>query len=203
MKVDLRYDDAAVVAALNRLRVAAADMRPAMREVAATLEDAAEEAFASQSSPAGTPWAVPSASTKARRAKRGTWPGRVLQESGGRGLAGSVSSDYGGDYGVAGTNKVYAGTHQFGADKGAFGSTRRGQPIPFGDIPARPFLRIGRERRRDILDPLNAHSRGLSASLLAARTAGGAARNVPRYPGFSRVATPTFASWAPPTFVSL
>ena len=35
---------------------------------------------------------------------------------------------------------VYAGTHQFGAEKGSFGSTAKGTPIPFGDIPARPFL---------------------------------------------------------------
>ena len=35
---------------------------------------------------------------------------------------------------------VCAGTHQFGAEKGSFGSTAKGTPIPYGDIPARPFL---------------------------------------------------------------
>ncbi|MGB0955835.1 MAG: phage virion morphogenesis protein [Panacagrimonas sp.] len=39
---------------------------------------------------------------------------------------------------------------QFGARKGAFGTTRRGAPIPWGDIPARPFLGISDEDRTEI-----------------------------------------------------
>lgn len=35
---------------------------------------------------------------------------------------------------------IYAGTHQFGAAKGSFGTTESGRPIPWGDIPERPFL---------------------------------------------------------------
>jgi phage gpG-like protein len=41
---------------------------------------------------------------------------------------------------VFGSVKKYAAVQQFGARKGAFGTTRRGAPIPWGDIPARPFL---------------------------------------------------------------
>ena len=40
----------------------------------------------------------------------------------------------------AGTNVVYATTQQFGAARGEFGATRRGRPIPFGDIRARAFV---------------------------------------------------------------
>ena len=157
MKVDLVYDDRAVTEALNRLRVAATDMRPAMREIAATLEDAVEESFDREAAADGTPWAPLAESTTARRADRGTWPGSILQETGGRGLAGSMSSTYGSDHAVAGTNKVYAPTHQFGAERGEFGTTRRGQPIPWGDIPARPFLGIDDEHRDEIVDALNRH----------------------------------------------
>ena len=41
---------------------------------------------------------------------------------------------------LVGSGRVYAGTHQFGAKRGAFGRTAKGGPIPWGDIPARPFL---------------------------------------------------------------
>ena len=38
------------------------------------------------------------------------------------------------------TFALQAATLQFGAKKGEFGKTRRGAPIPWGDIPARPFF---------------------------------------------------------------
>lgn len=38
------------------------------------------------------------------------------------------------------TDRPYATTQQFGAKKGAFGLSKRGRPIPWGDIPARPML---------------------------------------------------------------
>ncbi len=108
------------------------------------LEDAADESFTSEASPDGTPCALLVDSTRTRRSARGTWPGSILQETGGRGLAGSISSEYGNDHAVAGTNKVYAATHQFGAERG--GSDRIGEvgrsqgghpgpPVPRGRRP--------------------------------------------------------------------
>lgn len=41
---------------------------------------------------------------------------------------------------LVGSPLIYADTHQFGAPKGSFGSTSRGSPIPWGDIPTREFL---------------------------------------------------------------
>lgn len=51
-----------------------------------------------------------------------------------------------------GSPKVYAAVQQFGAGKGAFGQTSRGGPIPWGNIPARPFLGISAEDESSILD---------------------------------------------------
>ena len=42
--------------------------------------------------------------------------------------------------------------HQFGAEKGAFGATSRGTPIPWGDIPARPFLGLSADDRDGVRD---------------------------------------------------
>ena len=49
--IKIEYDDREVVAALNRLGRAGRDLTPAMREIAAALEDAAEEAFEREQSP--------------------------------------------------------------------------------------------------------------------------------------------------------
>ena len=155
MEVTIRYDDRDVVGALNRLLRAGADLTPAMRSIAGVLEEGAEEAFQSQQAPDGTPWASLSEHTKNRRAKKGKWPGQILQVTGD--LAGGITSAYDASSAVAGTNLVYAPTHQFGAEEGDFGSTGRGRPIPFGDIPARPFLGVSHEAELDILDAINRH----------------------------------------------
>lgn len=43
---------------------------------------------------------------------------------------------------VVGTADVKAGTHQFGAPKGSYGTSKRGGPLPWGDIPKREFIGI-------------------------------------------------------------
>jgi phage virion morphogenesis protein len=60
--------------------------------------------------------------------------------------------EYGQDYALVGTNIKYAAVQQFGAKAGAFGATRRGGKIPWGDIPARPFMGISGDDRSAILD---------------------------------------------------
>lgn len=43
---------------------------------------------------------------------------------------------------LVGASALQAAVLQFGAKKGAFGRTQRGAPIPWGDIPARPYMPI-------------------------------------------------------------
>lgn len=166
MQLEVVIDDTAVRDALARLAQRTRDLTPAMRAVAGVLHDAAERAFETERDPAtGTPWAelaaatqqrpVRSSGTKAQR-RRGARP--ILHDSGQ--LVGSISSDYGVDFAVAGTDKKYGRTHQFGARRGAYGTTRRGIPIPWGDVPARPFLGVGPDDLADIVDLLNQHLAG-------------------------------------------
>ena len=152
----IKYDDREVLDALNRLDRAGQDLRPAMRDIAQALESAVEDSFESEQSPAGDPWADLSPHTKIRRAKNNKkWPGQILQVSGR--LAGSITSRYDSSSAEAGTNLAYAKTHQSGAKRGEFGSTKRGHPIPFGDISARPFLGRSEDLDEEILDALNRH----------------------------------------------
>ena len=79
-----------------------------------------------------------------------------------------------------GSNLIYAAVQQFGAKMGEFGrysqlsrrskyaegdfrrnaGTVKGFPIPWGDIPARPFLGLSADDARAVLDILQEHLEG-------------------------------------------
>lgn len=55
-------------------------------------------------------------------------------------------------YAVAvGSPVEYSAVHQFGAKRGEFGQTKHGVPLPFNNIPARPFLGLSAEDKKEIL----------------------------------------------------
>ena len=80
-------------------------------------------------------WAGLSPVTLARRAHGG---GAILQDSGE--LKGSIKASHTVDTATVGSNLKYAPTHQFGAKQGEFGRSDRNTPLPWGNIPARPFI---------------------------------------------------------------
>lgn len=147
MRITIQIDAREALAALGRLERALGDLRSPLREIAGALESSVEDAFALERAPSGEAWAPLRPVTQRRRR---AWPGMILQDS--AHLAGSITSSSGADWAAAGTNLGYAPTHQFGARKGQFGRTRRGAPIPWGDVPARPFLGRADELDGEILD---------------------------------------------------
>jgi len=56
---------------------------------------------------------------------------------------------------VIGSVKDQAGVMHFGAKQGQFGRSKRGSPIPWGDIPARPVLGINAQSEQDIVQIMN------------------------------------------------
>ena len=157
MTIRVEIDDDEAQAALGRLVRAGADLSPFMRSAAGHLEDSVRESFRRQASPAG-PWAPLKPSTLRERQRRGYRPGPILQRSGA--LKRSVTSESDATSATAGTNLRYASTHQFGASAGEYGVRlgRRGSgPIPWGDVPARPFLVLWPEHKTEIVDSLQDH----------------------------------------------
>lgn len=61
---------------------------------------------------------------------------------------------YGSDFASINSNALQAAVMQFGAEQGAFGQTSRGAPIPWGDIPARPFLGVSDDDERMFIEEL-------------------------------------------------
>lgn len=152
--IKIEIDDRQINQVLARLVSRGKNLRPAMEEIAGVLEHAIEESFELERDPStGKPWADLSVETTIP--KRAVWPGKILQVSGE--LARSFEPDVGEDYVAVGTADKKAKTHQLGAKQGEFGTTSRGGPIPWGDIPARPFLGLTDDSRDEILDILGAY----------------------------------------------
>ncbi|MNR33059.1 Phage virion morphogenesis family protein [compost metagenome] len=107
------------------------------------LQLSTDERFRAQVSPDGTSWAPLSPATLAR--KKGN---RILRESGT--LQDTLRGQVGGNELHFGTDRPYGAVHQFGQPKGKSGTTRRGSPIPWGNIPARPYLGLSAEDEEEI-----------------------------------------------------
>ncbi len=109
--------------------------------------------------------------TKKAREKIKKWPGQLLRVSGR--LFNSIVTKVAKDSAEVGTNVEYARMHQYGAKKGSFGhktvtvkshtktmhgkkvtvkSHQKRQLLPWGDIPARPFLVVQEEDLSQIGD---------------------------------------------------
>lgn len=158
MRIDIELDDRRARDAMRRLADAGRDMTPAMKAIGEHLVNSTKERFEHEKAPDGTPWAPLSEVTRKRKKRN---PDRIGTESG---ILGSlIHREAGPDFVRIGSSRVYAGTFHHGAAKGAFGSYPTGLagrdfdvPIPWGDIPARPFVGLSGEDRdvieRDMVD---------------------------------------------------
>ena len=139
MNIEIQYDDTEVQAGFARLIQAGADMTPLMRTIANHLADVAERSFENEQEPSGTAWQQLAPTTQADKKRKGLSPKTLTRTSQ---LARSVLADWDNSSAVAGTNLVYAATHQFGsADDGR-------------NIPARPIFGIGSQDEQLIQNEL-------------------------------------------------
>ena len=135
---------------LQRLLRASGDLSPALRSIGEGLVKSTQDRFRHEIAPDGTAWA-PLSATTLRRKKRNR--DKILTEFGHLRRLIAVGAVTPQSVEI-GSSLVYATTHQFGAAKGEFGTDRGGRPIPWGDIPARPFLGVSRADERDITDEI-------------------------------------------------
>lgn len=147
-KINIEYDDQQVQRAIRRLLRAGADLSPAMRTIADHLAASTRQTFDDETAPDGSPWQKLKPSTIKQRERSGYVPINILGRSGD--LKASIIGQSDASSVVVGTDRIYATTHQFGAKKGVFGKTKRGAPIPWGDIPARPFLGVNANQEENI-----------------------------------------------------
>lgn len=166
--IRIEIDDRAVIGALSELVRRVADPRPALADIGEYLVASTRRRFGEGRSPDGTPWAPNSPVTIMRYLSR--FGGTRRRRGGGltkkgasmaaakkpligetRRLSSEVAYQLIPSGVEVGSSLVYAAVQQLGARKGEFGRTRRGAPIPWGDIPPRPFLGVSEADRAAIL----------------------------------------------------
>jgi phage gpG-like protein len=151
---------------LQRIETRLGALKPAMKIIGETVRTSIVRNFEKEGRPVG--WKQLSPLTVARR---GTAHPILRRQGFAGGLMGSISARAYDDRVELGTNKVSAAVHQLGAKKGSFGifdvtirehvrriaqafgkaiqprdvtvrSHKRKTAIPWGDIPARPFMMV-------------------------------------------------------------
>jgi len=174
--ITIKINDREVVEALGKLARRCSDLRPAMDDIGEYMVEATKQRFVRGEAPDGTKWA-PNKATTLREYFRKRGGGTVLRKGERMKVAGGELLGAGkkvliGESKRLGTeiasrpesrrveitsNLIYAATQQFGAQKGSFGRTKKGAPIPWGNIPARPFLGLSDKDKEAVLDIIQEH----------------------------------------------
>ncbi len=148
--VEIKADT--VTSGLTRLAAQMGDLTPVMEQIGEYMVMSTKERFKKGTSPEGAKWAPKSATTLARYGARKSNRVDTRPLFGPSGMLSSqIFHEAGPDSLEVGSNLIYAAVQQFGAGKGQFGNMTNGSPIPWGNIPARPFLGISPEDETNIL----------------------------------------------------
>lgn len=154
--IKITIDDREVRRTLNQLLKRTSDLTPVMHDIGQALVEGSRGKIQAGTSWAGEAFAENKATTLER--KKGSKP---LVDSG---SLVSFGLHYEADAHsvTVGASPIQSAVMQFGAKKGQFGRSRRG-PIPWGDIPPRPYLPITAfdgglepEAERLVLDTISA-----------------------------------------------
>jgi phage gpG-like protein len=156
--ITVEIKDAGVSEALARLQVHLSDLSSVMNEIGMFLVASTEQRFAETVGPDGGKWAPRSPVTIKHYERTKQKFGPVLHKSGE--LSQSIFHAYDAQSVTVGTNLIQSAVMQFGAAQGAFGAAigkdKKGRDhfhhIPWGNIPARPFIGISDSDRIGILD---------------------------------------------------
>lgn len=155
--ITIEVENGQVQAALRGLTAALYDMTPVMGRIADILRDNAEDRFAAQTAPDGSPWAPRSPVTILRYLASGEGFGGILHRTGR--MRQTLGTDFGRDFAEVSSAAVQSAAMQFGMARGYAGThegtDRNGRKFrvqtPWGNIPARPFLGISDKDEADIL----------------------------------------------------
>lgn len=153
MSVRLEIENDQITPALAGVSEALGDLLPLFQDFGKFLVESTIDRFPTGRAPDGSVWAPKSPVTlaaygarKSNRVDR-----RPLFGPSGA-LSSNINYEAFSDRVEWGSPMIYAAVQQFGAAKGAFGRTSRNGPIPWGNIPARPFLGISAEDEVQLLD---------------------------------------------------
>lgn len=152
--VELDIDTRAITDALHGLEKSGRNPQPALEQIGEYLIKTTKQRFNTKTAPDGSSWADNSATTIARKGSNNP----LIGES--KDLNREFHAQASRDHVIIGNSADYSAVQHFGAKKGQFGKSSRGGPIPWGDIPARPYLGLSKEDELAIIDILNEYLEG-------------------------------------------
>lgn len=150
--IEIEFTNDEITPALERLAAGLDDMTPVMQGIGELWLASTQDRMQRGETPEGRAFAPRSPVTLARYAALGFSFGNPLHLTGE--MRSQLSTESGADYTRLGSNAIQAAVMQFGARQGAFGQAARGGPIPWGDIPARPYIGVSDEDETMILAEL-------------------------------------------------
>lgn len=153
---------------LREMSARLTNLAPFWQDVGELLQVSTERRFVTQTAPDGSKWAANKPITierwlmreglEGKAAERATARKRILRQSGALSTSIAYRADADGVQITSGLK--YAAVMQFGAPQGIFGRSRRNKPIPWGTIPARPYVGISDKDRQGIAETLDEHLTG-------------------------------------------
>lgn len=144
--ITLQLKMADTEAALARLTDGLGDPSDVMNTIGSDIAESTQQRIErSLGAPDGTAWAAKSPFTRSRDS-------RPLIDTGD--MVAGIYHGSGRDYAEVGSTAQQARTLHYGAVIGAFGATKSGRPIPWGNIPARPFIGLSDSDQAGIAEAL-------------------------------------------------
>lgn len=141
--IDFKIKDHGVQVLLKRIASRLGSFKPGLELIGEIVHASIMKNFEKGGRPE---WKPLSPVTKKIRKEKGKWPGQILVVSG---ALKRIIYKAGQDRVTFSANPNYAILHQFGAKKGSLGGG-----LPWGDIPARPFMMVQEEDWDEIKNEL-------------------------------------------------
>ncbi|BCU88717.1 virion morphogenesis protein [Yersinia pseudotuberculosis] len=145
----INLDSLPVLAVLQRVQDAGLDLTPVLKNIGEILINSTKERFRTGMGPTGEKWA------DKRNPELAHDPRPLIGES--KSLSTQINWQREGNDLVIGSTMEYGGTHQAGARKGQYGQTRQGVALPFGNIPARPFIGLSDDDEILLIESITRH----------------------------------------------
>ena len=143
---------APILAALEQVAAELEDMTDLMADIGEQMLHQTDQNFLTGTAPDGTAWAPRSQTTLDAYAARGESGIGTLRLT--DTMRQTISYEPGSNYVDWGSNAIQAAVMQFGAPQGSLGTASNGSPVPWGDIPARPYVGIGPDDETAILETI-------------------------------------------------
>lgn len=159
--ISVEVNDKQITATLAGIEGKLANQAELMAQIAELLLDSTVERFQTGTAPDGTPWAPKSSTTiaayEARKEPVSLKP--LIGPTKSLSNISNFATASGDDWARISSRAIQSAVMQFGAPQGAFGAfmgiDKRGRrhfhSIPWGDIPARPFLGISAEDEENVM----------------------------------------------------